>query len=135
MDTFHNKFEPPNSFLGKSNSSRRHRKVQEDDNTGVDNAVNSAVYSTLIFIPGVIGFIFVCIRTHRKTKLEEKQLRELERRKLSLRDDDVTWKVLVSWIPGEAFLRCPFVFYKFRYMCWVLLVLFAIKWWSVYVLP
>lgn len=90
MDTFLNKFEPPNSFLGKSNSSRRHRKVQNDDDTGVDNAVNSAVYSTLIFIPGIIGFIFVCIRTHRKSKLEKKQLRELERRKLSLRDDDIT---------------------------------------------
>lgn len=75
---------------GKSNTSRRHRKVQKDDNIGIDNAVNSAVYSLVIFIPGIIGFIFVCIRTHRKTKMEEKQLREVERRKLSLRNDDIT---------------------------------------------
>lgn len=76
------------SILGKTNLSRSRKGDKHEDTTGLENAVNSAVYSSVIFVPGIIGFIFVCIRTHRKTKMEEKRLQDLERRKLSLRDDE-----------------------------------------------
>ncbi|XP_062594661.1 uncharacterized protein LOC134256078 [Saccostrea cucullata] len=78
-----------NQCIGKTNSSKHHKGSTEEEKAN-DNAINSAVYSTLIFIPGIIGFIFVCFRTHRKTKMEEERLKDIERRKLSLRDDAVT---------------------------------------------
>ncbi|XP_061188299.1 uncharacterized protein LOC133196421 [Saccostrea echinata] len=73
--------------IGKTNSSRNHKESREDNDEASGNAINSAVYSSLIFIPGIIGFVFVCIRTHRKTKMEEQRLKDMERRKLSLQDD------------------------------------------------